>query len=880
MATIRKARDQQTFVEFAKFVKQFVKDNYPTDREPYEFEEWLSRTNYSERRKEHLRRVKQRTDEPGHILDTRVKLFVKDESYMEYKHARGIYARNDEFKVVFGPYVKRVEDVVYNDPHFIKHVPIENRAEHIKNLLYQINGTYIATDYTSFESNFDLQFNSICDRVLFNHIFSLSRHKHKLNKLLDVLSGINRIDNRSISVLIKARRMSGEMNTSLSNGFANYMVFKFLTRNCKYSNCIIEGDDCLGVVVGEPPKCSDYEKLGFRIKLETFTEFNKACFCGMLFEPNSLQFVKEPTKILLNTGWTSFIYLNSSTKTKRQLAKSKAMSLICEVPHCPIIGQFSRAIMKSLKDDHYRIDKTNSYNIELVKQFKMVNFAPTLSTRVLFQELFNVSITQQLFIENYFETKWNYGPFYDNSISQLFSEVAYLYNSSYVGPYLKGKFYPANKMGKKKNNKGKPKKKQNNFANGGRRIRKINRPNPRNDRILSDGGIMSKIGSSAGSIVGGPAGRVIGSILGMGADKLYNYVRGSGDYTVMSNTLSDPQNNSLPSFVNSNSGNRIVHKEYIADVITSSVANSFKIDKYPIQPAYTFPWLSTVAQQYQQYRINGMIFEFKTTSSDALNSTNTALGEVILSTQYNVNTADPVNPAQMYQLEHTSSCKPSHSVLHPIECAKNQSPTVVLDTRNGSIVSVANSDLRLYDLGNFYIATNGMQGTNVNIGQLWVSYDISLIKPQLGAAADVADHYLLPSTVTNTNFFGTTIPSATTSSDLGSKLSGTGGNGVITIPPYFTGNIMLYYVLYGASTPSLNGFTITATNGATSWKMLNNYTTSANTPTGTSSQYVVTYFFTCVGGGTITFTGSSGTLVGSITGGDLYLISIPSTLTN
>lgn len=302
--------------------------------------------------------------------------------------------------------------------------------------------------------------------------------------------------------------------------------------------------------------------------------------------------------------------------------------------------------------------------------------------------------------------------------------------------------------------------------------------------------------------------------------------------------------------------------------------------KYPIQPAFTFPWLSTVAQQYQQYRINGMIFEFKTTSSDALNSTNTALGEVILATQYNVNTADPVNAAQMYQLEYTSSCKPSCSVMHPIECARGQSQTVVLDTRNGSLSSSSNADLRLYDLGNFYIATNGLQGTSVNLGQLWVSYDISFLKPQLGSSADVADHYQLPSTVSNTAFFGTTIPAATTTSDLGSILSGTSGNGVITIPSYYTGTILLIYTLYGASTASLAGMTITASAGAKSLSLFNGNSTSAVTSNGTSTYYYIIYMFSCVGGGKVTFTGSSGNLVGTITGGDLMLISVPSSLTN
>ena len=41
------------------------------------------------------------------------------------------------------------------------------------------------------------------------------------------------------------------------------------------------------------------------------------------------------------------------------------------------------------------------------------------------------------------------------------------------------------------------------------------------------------------------------------------------------------------------------------------------------------------------------------------------------------------------------------------------------------------SDRRLYDFGNFQIATIGLQGTSVNVGELWVTYEIELFKPKV-----------------------------------------------------------------------------------------------------------------------------------------------------
>lgn len=397
-------------------------------------------------------------------------------------------------------------------------------------------------------------------------------------------------------------------------------------------------------------------------------------------------------------------------------------------------------------------------------------------------------------------------------------------------------------------------------------------------------GIAEKIGSSAGNILGGPAGAAIGGLLGKGASSLFKYITGHGDYKVRSNSLLGVGNvsmDTLPKFQTESKGVRVVHREYIQDVISSSSANTFSISSFPIQPAYTFPWLSTIAQQFQQYQINGMIFEFKTTSSDALNSTNTALGEVILSTQYNVNTPTPVNPAQMYQLEYVTTCKPSESIMHPIECAKGESMMFVLDTRNGSTGTIATSDLRLYDFANFFIATNGMQGTSVNIGQLWVSYDITLLKPQLGQTADLGDHYILPSSVTNNNFFGTTIPAASSTSDLGSVLAGTGGNGTITIPSSYTGNLMMVYSLYGSSTVGVAGPTIMpTTSGITALSVWSSNSTDTISAPGTVAKFIIIFTFKVVGGGVIQFTGGTGTFPTALTGGDLYLLSWPTTLIN
>jgi hypothetical protein len=339
--------------------------------------------------------------------------------------------------------------------------------------------------------------------------------------------------------------------------------------------------------------------------------------------------------------------------------------------------------------------------------------------------------------------------------------------------------------------------------------------------------------------------------------------------------LSKNGTDAVPMFAKAGRGIRVSHREYLQDVITSGTTGAFSIVTYEIQPALasSFPWLSSIAEQFVEYEINGMIYEFKSNSYDALASTNTASGTVVMTTQYNVLAEQFVNKQQMEQYEFTCSSKPSVNLTHPVECAKAESPIKVLTIRNG----VAPGDLRLYDFANFNLATVGMQGASTNIGELWVSYDITFYKPRLGGTVDLADHYsLLPlnSVATGgTAYFGTS-PTLSSSSDLGSEL----GTNTIIIPPTYTGNFQVWYLVKGGS-GAITGPTLTASGGITALNILSggiNGTSSASL--GTTGQMSIVQLFSAVAGGTITFSG--GTSLGSVTSADLLISSIPFTLIN
>lgn len=242
-----------------------------------------------------------------------------------------------------------------------------------------------------------------------------------------------------------------------------------------------------------------------------------------------------------------------------------------------------------------------------------------------------------------------------------------------------------------------------------------------------DGRFAGKLGSKAG----GALGRLGGAAL--------SKVTGHGDYSVSKNSLVYNVD-AIPEFSAGNSRvTMISHREFITDIRGST---EFTKQDFRINPAIasSFPWLSSIAQNYEQYVVQGMLFEFKTTSATAVSSTNTALGTVVMATQYNSLAPPFLNKQQMENYEFAQSACPSQSIIHPIECDPRE-------TQCGGIFNMYNpndtsGDTRLYDIGRFTIATVGMQAA-ATVGELWVTYKVALLKPRLQGVTDIFDAWTL-----------------------------------------------------------------------------------------------------------------------------------------
>jgi len=195
----------------------------------------------------------------------------------------------------------------------------------------------------------------------------------------------------------------------------------------------------------------------------------------------------------------------------------------------------------------------------------------------------------------------------------------------------------------------------------------------------------------------------------------------------------------IPVIINAGEGDIIIrHREYVADIV--SIGNQFSlVANIQLNPGLApedggaFPWLSGIARHFQQYRFEGLVWQFVSTSG-TYGGASQALGEVIFSTNYNVSAPPPVNKQEMLSQIFSTSKVPAADFEHPVET--NPKDTVLngkLYVRGGPLEP--DVDPRFYDMAETNIATQGqtvaIPGDTVTLGELWITYQCSLSKPQI-----------------------------------------------------------------------------------------------------------------------------------------------------
>jgi len=405
--------DKKLLAEFGVFVDTWLKRNLVplepgTDLSVFS---WLQKTHYPEWRRKQLDDTWKRNNQTiPHWQSIRERMarctsFIKREWYSAYKEARCINSRSDWFKCATGPAIHAIEEVVYATiPEFIKHVPVADRPVLIKSI-YLPGVKVFTSDHTSFEAHLSSEFMQKCELRLYDYMLQNVEHGRRISKLLTTsLAGINhcRFFDRwqPVDVSLPGTRMSGDMCTSLGNGFSNLMLMLFVCSK-KGASCkgFVEGDDGVFSVTGNVPVREDFMPLGFNIKIREDPDPYVADFCGNVFDPDDLVNVPDVLKQLVKFGWSMSEFRFGTPKQRSALLRAKALSALSSWAGCPVLQELSLYVLRHIGsegpviyDDSWARDHTN-----ITVKPRPVG----IKTRELLERKYGLAVHTQLQIEKW-----------------------------------------------------------------------------------------------------------------------------------------------------------------------------------------------------------------------------------------------------------------------------------------------------------------------------------------------------------------------------------------------------------------------------------------------------------------------------------------------
>lgn len=327
------------------------------------------------------------------------------------------------------------------------------------------------------------------------------------------------------------------------------------------------------------------------------------------------------------------------------------------------------------------------------------------------------------------------------------------------------------------------------------------------------------------------SGEIIGSRVGAGKQggalgQRISRLIGSGDYesnTVATNSLINGKGLSASSqFGQSALKIRVKHREFLGDILSGSVAGAFTNYSYPLNAGLrtTFPYLSQLASNYEEYCFKGLVFEFISTASPFLSTS--ALGSAIAAMEYNSSMPAFTSKFAMENSAAAVSTRLDKNLMYGVECAAGANVQNCYYIRQGaSTLPLTTTDLGLFQ---FAIAPGAGVPTSSVLGELWVAYDVELDRPLLNMD-DIGSCHVYRTGATSLLPLGAT--SSFTRSNGSLSLTTVSGT-VITPTSVSVGDSLLITVKWtgGAVTVTYPG---TPTLSGCTYQNLLNGNTSANT---------------------------------------------------
>jgi hypothetical protein len=169
--------------------------------------------------------------------------------------------------------------------------------------------------------------------------------------------------------------------------------------------------------------------------------------------------------------------------------------------------------------------------------------------------------------------------------------------------------------------------------------------------------------------------------------------------------------------------------------VTPSAYPAFSLQQFAVNPgqAGLFPWLSSIAKNFEKYQFEYLEFVYKREVSEY--AANGQTGKVIMSFDTDASDPAPTSKQQMEDTDPHCDCMPSENMKLVVPSAMLKKLNDACFVRPGALP--ANTDIKTYDIGVLNVACQGT-AANTSVGELHVSYRLRLMIPVLEAGLNIS----------------------------------------------------------------------------------------------------------------------------------------------
>lgn len=165
------------------------------------------------------------------------------------------------------------------------------------------------------------------------------------------------------------------------------------------------------------------------------------------------------------------------------------------------------------------------------------------------------------------------------------------------------------------------------------------------------------------------------------------------------------------------------HREYLQDI--SSIDSNFRNNALAVNPgvASSFPWLSAIAGRYEFYVFRRLHYVYEPICPT------TTPGSVMMAIDYDAADSPPATKTAFMSYRSAVRTAPWDRIR--FDALRSDLHKFAEQRYIRLAAAPTGTDIKTYDIGNLYFATQSTPASPTTLGELYVEYDVAFYTPQL-----------------------------------------------------------------------------------------------------------------------------------------------------